>query len=106
MASSSRDRTARIWNVASGKELHQLGGFRCPVKAVAFSPNGRLIAIRAVVWNVNTGEKLFTLEGHRYDINGLVFTPDDRYLLTGSVDTTIVFWDMKTGQKTRTLTLN
>src|SRR5258708_7907723 len=33
IASSSRDRTARIWNVASGRELQELGGFRCSVKA-------------------------------------------------------------------------
>src|ERR1043165_5014487 len=61
--------------------------------------------IRAVVWNVKTGEKMFTLEGQKFDIDGLVFTRDNRFLLTGSVDRTIVFWDMKTGQKTRTITL-
>jgi WD40 repeat protein len=48
---------------------------------------------------------MFTLEGQKFDIDGLVFTRDNRFLLTGSVDRTIVFWDMKTGQKTRTITL-
>lgn len=57
------------------------------------------------MWNVKTGEKMFTLEGQKFDIDGLVFTRDNRFLLTGSVDRTIVFWDMKTGQKTRTITL-
>src|ERR1044072_9606298 len=50
-------------------------------------------------------ENVFTLEGQKFDIDGLVFTRDNRFLLTGSVDRTIVFWDMKTGQKTRTITL-
>jgi len=50
-------------------------------------------------------KKLFTLEGHKFDIDALIFTRDDRFLLTGSVDTTIKFWDMKSGQVGRTITL-
>ena len=61
--------------------------------------------VQALVWNVNNGERLFTLEGHKFDIDGLIFTRDDRFLLTGSVDTTIKFWDMKTGQLSRMLTV-
>jgi WD40 repeat protein len=38
-------------------------------------------------------------------INRLIFTRDDRYLLTGSADTTIKFWDMQNGQLTRTITI-
>jgi len=63
------------------------------------------VYVQALVWNVNTGERLFTLEGHKFDIDALIFTRDDRFLLTGSVDTTIKFWDMKTGQLARTITV-
>jgi WD40 repeat protein len=120
------DSVVKLWDVATSGEVKSFAmpgvpGVNTFPSAIAFSHNGRLIAasnigidpkkneyvyIRAVVWNVKTGAKLFTLEGQKFDINGLIFTRDDRYLLTGSVDTTIVFWDMKTGQKARTLTLN
>jgi WD40 repeat protein len=88
--------------------------------ALAFSNNGKLIAasdigldprqntyvyVQAQVWDVKTGQRLFTVEGHKFDIDGLVFTRDDRFLLTGSVDTTIKFWDMKTGGEARTINL-
>jgi WD40 repeat protein len=86
---------------------------------IAFSHDGKLIAasdigldpknnyvyVQAIVWNVQTGEKLFTIAGHKWDIDGLVFTRDDHFLLTGSVDTTIKFWDMKTGHEARTINL-
>ncbi len=88
--------------------------------AIAFSNTGELIAAsdiglepkqntyiytQALVWNVKTGEKLFTIEGHKFDIDGLVFTRDGNFLLTGSIDTTIKFWDMKTGHEARTINL-
>jgi WD40 repeat protein len=63
------------------------------------------VYVQALVWNVKTGDKLFTIEGHKWDIDGLVFTRDDHFLLTGSVDTTIKFWDLKTGQEARTISL-
>jgi WD40 repeat protein len=89
-----------------------------PSAGLAFSFDGKLIAagdsgfdqkvtsyvyVQAVVWNVENDEKLWTVEGHRLEINGLVFTRDNNFLLTGSVDRTIKFWDMKTGHETRTI---
>ena len=61
---------------------------------------------QALVRNVETGQKLFMIEGHKFDIDRLFFTRDDRFLLTGSVDTTIKFWDMKAGQLAQTITIS
>ena len=36
MLTSSRDETSRLWDVATGKEVHEFEGH-----AVAFSPDGR-----------------------------------------------------------------
>src|SRR6476660_9805708 len=126
LLASFGDSVVKLWDTSTWREVKALAmprveGVKTFSSAVAFSHDGQLVAastlgidakqntykyIRALVWNVKTGEKLFTLEGQKFDINGLIFTRDDRFLLTGSVDTTIVFWDMKTGQKTRTFTLN
>jgi WD40 repeat protein len=65
----------------------------------------KYVYVQAMVWNVQTGEKLWTIEGQKFDINALTFTRDDKFLLTGSVDTTIKFWDMKTGRDTRTIAM-
>ena len=125
LLASYGDSAIKLWDTSAGREVRSLpmpqtAGLNSFSSALAFSNKGRLIAasnieidpkqntyayIRAVVWNVETGEKLFTLEGHKFDIDGLVFTRDDRFLLTGSVDMTIKFWDMKTGQNARTLNL-
>ncbi|HKG47557.1 MAG TPA: WD40 repeat domain-containing protein [Pyrinomonadaceae bacterium] len=120
------DVVVKVWDTTSWRELQTLSMPRTPGAslisgAVAISDDGKLIAttdveidpkqnaylaVNTIVWNAETGEKLFSLSGHKFDVNGLIFTRDSRFLLTGSVDRTIKFWDMRTGQATRTLTLN
>jgi len=122
---SLEDSVVKLWDTSTWRELRSMSMIRTPgiastSSAIAFSNDGKTIAasdigldpkqrtylyVQAIVWNAKTGEKLFTLEGHKFDIDALIFTRDDRFLLTGSVDTTIKFWDMKTGQVGRTITL-
>ncbi len=112
----------KLWDAKTWRELRTFGekkteGLLEQSHAVAFSPNGKLIAssvtgfdekqrqfvyVRTYVWNVETGERLFTFEGQKFDVGGLVFTPDNRFLISGSADTTIKFYDLKTGQEART----
>ncbi|HEU4794648.1 MAG TPA: WD40 repeat domain-containing protein [Pyrinomonadaceae bacterium] len=119
------DMVVRVWDTTTWREIQTLSMPRTPgafsfVGMVAISDDGKLIAgsyaefdqkqntylgVNTIVWNAKTGEKLFTLSGHKFDVNGLVFTRDNRFLLTGSVDRTIKFWDMRTGEETRTITL-
>jgi len=72
---------------------------------IALDKQNNYVYVRTFVWDLQTGKLLWTFEGHRLDVDALVFTRDDRYLLTGSVDQNIKFWDLKTGQLARTITL-
>ena len=125
LLASFGDSVVKLWDTSNWREVRSMSMIRTPgvrqfSSTIAFSNNGKLIAasdagldpkqntyvyVQAMVWDVKTGEKLFTIEGHKWDIDGLVFTRDDRFLLTGSIDATIKFWDMKTGKETRTISL-
>ena len=114
----------KLWDVKTRREIRTFGGKTNEnlieqSHTVAVSPNGKLIAssvsgfdekqnqfvyVRTYVWNIKTGEKLFTFEDQKFDVGGLVFTPDNRFLISGSADRTIKFYDLKTGREARTLT--
>ena len=57
----SRDKTARLWEVATRRELHRLEEHHGSIMSVAFSPDGRLALTGSVdhtvrLWDVATGQ--------------------------------------------------
>ena len=102
IVTGSSDRTARIWDAATGKELLQLKNHNGLVWGVAVSRDGARIVTGAwgggqvLVWDAKTGERLRELKGHTDDVNGVAVTPDGR-VLTGSDDQTARVWALDTG---------
>jgi WD40 repeat protein len=106
IASGGIDRTARIWDTATGRVLHTLTGHTDMVRAVAFSPDGRFIASccwTIKLWDANTGRPLLDLAGHFAPMNSVAFAPDGETLATGGDDKTVKLWNVRTGQELRTL---
>ena len=86
-----------------------LSGHSGEVFAVAYSPDGTLVAsgggdqtIR--LWEPSTGRELKVLRGHAGAVRALRFSPDSRLLASGSADTTIRLWDVASGKETKSLT--
>jgi roadblock/LC7 domain-containing protein len=79
------------------------------VWAVAFSPDGRLLATASAdgtvwLWDPATGEHQRALTRHDGAVNGVAFSPDGRLLATASQDGTARLWDPATGEHLRALT--
>jgi WD40 repeat protein/tRNA A-37 threonylcarbamoyl transferase component Bud32 len=83
--------------------------------AMAFSPDGKLMAIlgngrtEVELWDVsdqNTPRQIRTLAGHRQATVGVVFSPDGKILATGSTDGTVKLWNVALGQELATLQFN
>src|SRR5262249_52705256 len=97
LASCSRDRTVRVWQVGSGA-WRELRGHTDEVFAAAFHPDGRRLATggrdRAVwLWDLERGEEVARLGGHTSFIWSLAFSHDGATLVSGSGDTTVRLWD-------------
>jgi WD40 repeat protein len=71
------------------------------VTAVAFSPDGALVAAGSVgevrVYNTKDGKRLLTLSGHQGSIHAIAFSPDGARIATGGFDGKVRLFDAKTG---------
>jgi WD40 repeat protein len=70
---------------------------RGAVRAVAFSPDGRIVATghgddSLRLWSAKTGRPLKVLRRHVGDVNAVAFSPDGQYLASGSSDGTGRLW--------------
>ncbi|KAE8224511.1 hypothetical protein CF319_g2609 [Tilletia indica] len=99
LMTGSYDRTARVWNLETGEQLHVLRGHTRVVRCLQFD-DCKLITgsmdRTLKIWNWRTGELMRTLEGHTEGILCLNF--NEEILASGSLDSSIKVWNFKTGQ--------
>lgn len=91
----------RVLSLSSGEELWTAEAADENVVALAFSPDGTLLAssggyVESTVrlWNVRNGREFARLDGHRTYVRSLAFWPDGRTLASASGDQTILIWDV------------
>ena len=98
--SASDDRTVKVWDAATGRELLTLAGHGGWVWRLAVSADGTRVATASAdgttkVWDVQTGQDLLTLRGHRQPVVGVAFSLDGHRLATASLDGTARIWDAR-----------
>ena len=103
VASTSQDKTIRLWNVKTG-ETRVLKGHEGMVMAVAFSPDSSLLASGSPygdktvrLWDVKTGNCRI-LRGHEGRVWDVAFSPDGSLLASAAEDKTVRLWEVKTGK--------
>ena len=110
IVTASYDKTARVWNAASGQLLATLQGHTDRVRNAEFSPNGERIVTAsedktARVWNAANGQLLVILQGHTGPVENAAFSPDGQRIVTVSatLDRTARVWNAASGQLMTTL---
>jgi WD40 repeat protein len=108
LAGGSTDRTIKLWQVATGKELRTLQGHTDWVSSVAFSPDGQMLVSGSKdktikLWDVISGKELRTLQGHTQWVLSVAFSPDGRTLASRGWDKEIRLWEVASGKELRTL---
>jgi WD40 repeat protein len=121
LAAGSWDKTARIWNVDTGALVQTLKPgmelprklsakpipakekplveemYTLPVTAVAFSPDGKLLASAGAdktvrLWDMSNGKEVRKWVGHEKAVTCVAFSPDGKTVVSGSADKTLRIW--------------
>ncbi|RCR67286.1 caspase family protein [Larkinella punicea] len=129
--SGSRDKTVRLWEVETGREIHRFEGHTDDVTTVAFSSDGRYIISGGsledksiILWDITTGREIrrfrddkgftnrersrlykkmgkYPGNGRMSYVSSLAFSRDGDYILSGSWDNTLRLWKTSTGKLVR-----
>lgn len=89
LATGSLDKTARIWDVGSGKPLSPSLPHELAVVHVQFSPDGQILSTASAdgmarLWSTGTGQAALGALRHRGPVWNAVFSPDGTMLATCS----------------------
>ncbi|HYT90470.1 MAG TPA: hypothetical protein VEL76_17320 [Gemmataceae bacterium] len=104
------NRRLYIWDPAGAKKPSELAVSEDKGKALAFSPDGKLLAGGksryedgvVSVWDWPAGTKRHQLRLKLGDVMALAFSPDGSILACGAIGG-VRLWDVKTGRELRTL---
>lgn len=101
-------REVTIWDTASGSPKLRIGGFAHSIMALAYSPNGKLLAVaggvptedgEVKIIDPQTGKFVIDLKRtHSDTVFGVAFSPDGKLLATASADKFVKVLSLFTGQ--------
>jgi WD40 repeat protein/sterol desaturase/sphingolipid hydroxylase (fatty acid hydroxylase superfamily) len=108
IVSGSEDKTAKVWDAATGEELRTLTGHQRPVRCVAISADGQRLASGSYdktvkVWDTATGAEQFTFNGHAGGVLSVAISADGREIVSGGGDFVAKVWNATTGTERLTL---
>ncbi|KAI3393276.1 hypothetical protein diail_4509 [Diaporthe ilicicola] len=117
VAAGSLDKSVRVWDIGTGHLVERLegpDGHKDSVYSVAFSPSGKDLVSGSLdrtikMWELSSsrpgqmnqapkgGRCVKTFEGHRDFVLSVALTPDAQWVMSGSKDRGVQFWDPRTG---------
>jgi WD40 repeat protein len=105
MASAGHSRSLDLWDVESGSRRILPVGRPGRAAALAFSPDGALLASVVLLehdvrlWDVESGQVRRSFLGHTSPLNSVAFSPDGTLLATAAGDGTLGIWKVETGEQ-------
>ncbi len=109
LASAKGNGTICFWDPETGKEIRKWVAATKGLRALAFSPDGKVLASSAMydgairLWDPATGKEINPPVGHTGGIDTLLYAADGKTLLSCGQDWKTLEWDLATGRLHRQL---
>jgi len=98
----SSDKTIRVWNARTGKQLTILEGHQGRLVKVLWSKDGTKVVslgtdLTPRIWDIATGDEIATLVGHTARINDIIWNKNETQIITVSSDKSVRIWNATSG---------
>lgn len=108
IATSSQDKTAKLWDSTDLKLIGVFRGHRRGVWSVRFSPVDQIIVTNAAdctirLWNINDMTCLKSFEGHDSSVLRVEFISNGMQLISAGADGLLKLWTIKSSECIQTL---
>ncbi len=102
--SGSWDKTIRLWDMTSGKEIRSFIGHAGWIYSIAVSPDGKTAAScdqtgSCKIWDIISGKEIHTMRG----VYPVTFSPNGKLLVVTEQNGTIRVWDFETKKEIKVL---
>jgi WD40 repeat protein len=115
VATGSKDKSVKLWDIETGREIRSFLGHELAVSSVKFSPDGNFLISgshdkTARIWDIITGKEVFVFETHDIIVD-VAFDPKKRFIVVvgynrSGVQDSATIYDYKTRQKIKRLPVN
>jgi WD40 repeat protein len=105
IASGSKDKTLRLWDIDSNKTIFVLRGHTSGISSVAFGMDGKRMvsgswdnSIR--LWSTTDGNPIGQplKDKNQGEVISVAFSTNNKYIVSGGTDKTLRVWDVNTGK--------
>ena len=111
VATGSRDKTAKLWELSTGREVRSFLGHEGSVNGLDFSSDGKFLLTSsgdktARIWEVETGKEIYSTGLEEDYVTDVAFSPDNAYFIVGGYSDTAQIIDFKTKTITAKIPVN
>ena len=101
VATGSRDKSAKLWELSTGREVRSFLGHEFSVTTLDFSKDGKILLTGSSdgtvrMWEVATGKEIYSINPFNEIITDVVFSPDMKHFVVSCIKYPVRVYDMNT----------